>query len=460
MICDIPIIKPFIIKKECYVYDTYTNKILSLSHEQYQAVSSLLKNGVSKFKSNPQKSEAEKDIVSLMDSGFFRCAFINEIKHTESDIIPYILDNGIVYIQLQVTKSCNFKCRYCIFANNTGITRTHETEYMSFDIAEKSVDFLYYHSKDSQKVNISFYGGEPLLNFKTIKHTVEYASNKFFSKNIVYHTTTNGALLNDYIVDFFAKHDFRLTISFDGSEKIQNSHRRFSNNGEETYDIVYKNVLYIMQNYPEYFEKYVSFNSVLFYDESKNDVVEYFCGLGIPEYKVRVSYADISGIDYLYNIDIYNVIQRKKQETFANKNDIETLVTMKNTLMDSTILPESWHHNGPCIPGTSRLFIDTKGQFYPCEKVLEVPDLVIGNIVHGFYHDKIINFTNIGKITENECRNCWMIRFCSICLLHCTNPEKGEVSRETKLNECKRKKHETELYLKKTVEYISNDSTI
>lgn len=29
------------------------------------------------------------------------------------------------------------------------------------------------------------------------------------------------------------------------------------------------------------------------------------------------------------------------------------------------------HHGGPCIPAVRRLFVDTKGEFFPCERVSE-----------------------------------------------------------------------------------------
>ena len=48
---------------------------------------------------------------------------------------------------------------------------------------------------------------------------------------------------------------------------------------------------------------------------------------------------------------------------------------------------------GPCIPGTHKLFVNVKGDFYPCEKVCECSaDTIIGNIDKGFelYKDETL----------------------------------------------------------------------
>ena len=46
------------------------------------------------------------------------------------------------------------------------------------------MDFLWPHSVDSPSVNISFYGGEPLLEFQLLKRVVLYGEELFFGKEL------------------------------------------------------------------------------------------------------------------------------------------------------------------------------------------------------------------------------------------------------------------------------------
>jgi len=54
---------------------------------------------------------------------------------------------------------------------------------------------------------------------------------------------------------------------------------------------------------------------------------------------------------------------------------------------------------------------DVNGVFYPCEKMVLHDDLSIGNIKDGLKKEKIIEFMNIGQLTEFNCKHCWAMRF-------------------------------------------------
>ena len=94
------------------------------------------------------------------------------------------------------------------------------------------------------------------------------------------------------------------------------------------------------------------------------------------------------------------------------------------------------HHGGPCIPGGKRLFINAFGEMFPCERVAEQSEVMkIGNLDSGFDMDKVRNLLNVGKVTEEECKNCWAINYCSLC---CQKADGGNhLSKTIKLPYCK-----------------------
>lgn len=106
-----------------------------------------------------------------------------------------------------VTDDCNFCCSYC--------RPKKEKKYMTPSTIEKAITFFYPFL--SERVTIEFYGGEPLLAFDSIKHTVLNLNrkNKKRKKEFTYSITTNCSLLTEEVLHFFDLHHFALMLSFD-----------------------------------------------------------------------------------------------------------------------------------------------------------------------------------------------------------------------------------------------------
>lgn len=101
-------------------------------------------------------------------------------------------------------------------------------------------------------------------------------------------------------------------------------------------------------------------------------------------------------------------------------------------------------HGGPCRPGARRLFVDTTGKLYPCERVSESsPDMNIGNIKNGFDYEKAHAIYNLGKLTEKFCLDCWNLRLCRMCIGSINpDPDTQKITAENKLCQCEKSKKE------------------
>lgn len=86
---------------------------------------------------------------------------------------------------------------------------------------ESAAFFLPYLTKEFW---ISFYGGEPLLNFTLIRQVVSFLKSNNHNRVIRFSVTTNGSLINADILDYFEKNRFTITFSFDGF--AQNAQRK------------------------------------------------------------------------------------------------------------------------------------------------------------------------------------------------------------------------------------------
>jgi len=432
---DKPIIKKFIKNGRYYFYDTYKNEVLEVNDEQFKEICQLEEIGLSKYYKSSHQNKASKDIELLIEKGYFKACIIDNIEHPQTNYINDILDRGVNNLILQVTRECNFKCRYCLYTRENKINRSHEDVAMTWNIARDSIDYMYEHSADVNNVSISFYGGEPLLNFPLIKRCVEYAKEKFVTKTITFQTTNNGSLIDCEIAHYLIENGIRVMISLDGPKEVQNKHRKFYENGKGTYDVVIRNVERLREMSPEYFDNCVSFNPVLMNDEPYQDVVDFFKANDIDINKVHCSYAYMGGIDYIEGNANRSLVDENHLE-FQNIMNREYIDTAKRAITDHSIIPRTWHPNGPCIPGMNRLFVDVFGKLYPCEKILEVSCGCIGDIYNGFDVNTIKRMMNIGKMNQEECKTCWAMRFCDVCVVRCIDIENNDYDKKMKNIAC------------------------
>lgn len=444
---DIPIIKLFINGNKYFFYDAYKNQVLNISKKQFFEINELIKIGLNSYILLKRKDQEYLDIMSLINKGYLKSEFIEEILHPETRYIKNLIDRGLNDLTLQVTKDCNFKCRYCSFTREHKLDRNHEKVNMSWQIAKGGIDFLYNHSKDSDVISLSFYGGEPMLNFDLIEKAVLYAHQLFKSKKVNFYMTFNASVLTQYMINFLIKYQFNILISLDGPATIQNKHRKFSETGNDTFSIVMSNINRLKQTDFTYFKNYVSFAPVVFIDERLTDVLSFFASIGVDEDKISYTYANMSGIDYMES-DIYRNTTKPKQYYFEDKEERKIL----DKFQDKTPLPPIWHPYGPCIPGFTKLFLDTYGDFYPCEKVIASPLTKIGSIFNGIDLKKVEKHMNIGKLSEEDCKNCWAIRYCEMCIVRCIDLEKDCLSKEQKQKVCNIQKNNIEKYMRKIME--------
>ena len=436
---DIPVVKLFTYNKEYYCYDTYSNILMRVTKGIYSEICKLKRIGITEYKSLCLTCSDYKDVLVLLEKGLLQYNFIKEIIHPESMYIDRLIERCVSQLILEVTSACNFRCRYCHQPRKSD----NHSKMMDVNTAHRSIDFLFEHSKDATEIAITFYGGEPLLNFELIKSVVSYANRRFKFKPIFYNMTTNASLLNHSIISFLVENRFSLLISLDGNEDTQNYHRKYYSDGGATFNVVWNNVLYIREKYPEYFDMYVRFNAVALPDESTEAVISFFENNNISKASITISDADLSGIDY--RVTKLHLDNREQNYISFEKNYKELI----NRLESKDKLPSKWHHSGPCVPAARRLFISTEGDFYPCEKVEGARDCLLGNLNIGVNAKKARELLNVGSLTSEDCKQCWAMRFCSICVRQCLDGDC--ISLQKKKIACKQSQKHTMLLLR---EYI------
>jgi uncharacterized protein len=131
-------------------------------------------------------------------------------------------------LSLAVAQKCNLGCTYC-YAQQGEFGGPAKN--MSVDVALRAVELLFRDVSPGERVNLSFLGGEPLINRGVIRaataRAVELARER--DARATFSITTNGTLLTADDGEFFERHAFAVTLSIDGIGEAHDALRAFKN---------------------------------------------------------------------------------------------------------------------------------------------------------------------------------------------------------------------------------------
>lgn len=349
-------------------------------------------------------------------------------------------------ITFEVTEKCNLSCVYCGYGKlylNKG-----ERHDRSLTI-KKALLFLEYLrnlwdegllTSIDHVLNISFYGGEPLMNFQLIQAVIGYIETKLSSYPVsfVYSMTTNAILITKYI-DYIVSKKFRLLISIDGDEK--GSSLRQYKNGKPAFNDIVSSINLIRSRYPKYFESKVEFNSVLNSRTSVEEIIKYIQN----EYHKVPSISEIntdgvnqdmiSEFNSIY-LDKWNSMMEmykkgSNSDNFLDNPHFERVAryilghspyvyhSYNELLYDSQsnrkILP-----TGTCLPFTKRVFITVTGSIMPCEKIGYNYSLgtVTDEIVSLDYNEIAKKYNSYYQIANKRCKYCKEKNACLTCIFY------------------------------------------
>lgn len=121
-----------------------------------------------------------------------------------------------------VTLRCDHKCVYC----QTG-SRGLDSSGLDMDIptAKKVVDAIF--ESPGESINLEIQGGEPLVNWGTVKFILEYAKKKntVARKNLFFSLVSNFTFMDEERLGFLIKNNVGICTSLDGPQALHNKNR-------------------------------------------------------------------------------------------------------------------------------------------------------------------------------------------------------------------------------------------
>ena len=217
-------------KEEIYCVNLLTQKKFILTQKEFKLL----------FKINKIKDEKlfEKFVKNGLIINFDEYSLIKIMSKKSYEISNYLT------ISICPTMNCNFKCPYCFEKHHPGKMNA-ETQNDIINLIKKIVE-----KAPIKKINITWFGGEPLLYPEIIKSLSKKIISFCEEKNIIYTSNiiTNGYLLTQEIADMLS--DLKVSkyqITLDGF-KEDHDNTRCLINGNPTFDKIIENLTNIKIN--------------------------------------------------------------------------------------------------------------------------------------------------------------------------------------------------------------------
>jgi len=321
-----------------------------------------------------------------------------EPKHTDEVDLSYLV--------LDISSACNLRCKYC-----SAPIEIDQSQLMSREVARSAVDFILEKSKNC---SVSFFGGEPFMNFKTMKSVVEYGESKAekHGAKINWSVTTNGTIINDEITEFLSDHCISVVCSIDGDREAHNSARIFSN-GKGSYDRVRTNAEKLLSsNLPSITAR----ATISIHNLDIDKVVTHLHKIGFS----HITSAFASQIDYSGNEPYARLLTNEEIERYRNGliRTVDYIIDSMDRgkpvwVIDLVHYARMLHYLRPrhsaCGAGKIMIAVAPDGGMYPCSRFSGMREYAIGDIVSGLQRAAPFDGDTASR---KECDSCWARYLC------------------------------------------------
>lgn len=372
-----------------FIYNSTTNSFVKINEELYSKIK-----GINEWSTEIKLFDQdfaeilEKHNIVVTDDFDEEVFYKKKYTKYMASFNPSVLS-----LTIATTSNCNFKCPYCY---EEGIV----PHTMNKCVEDAIIKYL---SRINKKINITWYGGEPLLNFGTIQRLTQQISNLPNLKNVEYDLVTNGYFLDKEKCLFFADKNLNsVQITLDGPEATHNN-SRLSKNGKPNYHIIIKNIDSALRLLP-------------------NTTILIRVNIGIhnkEEYPIL--YKELRNKwKENKNLHIYfSFIDEYKKCPTGCLNSIERLSYIRDLFhkykISTPIFPQN--NIGICHANVvGNYVIAPNGDLYKCWVDLGDNNKKVGSIFDiekKVNHNKLMKYFVIDKFNDSQCIKCFMFPLCA-----------------------------------------------
>ena len=391
------------IGKDTWIYNCLTSGFVKIHTDYWFQLKDMI------------KSKNTLDIndvnTALIKTGILIKEDIDELMQYKYFYYSEMFQNIGLSLSIAPTMKCNFGCFYCFEEGNKN------SGTMTEAIEENLIKFISNHK--CQDINITWFGGEPLLAFDRILSISRklHASGVKFSSDII----TNGSLLTDSVIENLPILNLNyIQITLDGVAKDHDK-RRFFKNGTPSFNLIVQNIENLLKktSIPISIKVTVDHANSTAY----GDVVSFFrerFHQWVIQNRIAIS---------------HNFV--KNRTDFDKTGSCFSTTDLLNEYLKS-FKGESGACAQPSLPDLAKpcmyrckesLAIDSDGYIYRCLEHLGLPAAKVGDLSKG-----ILSNTQMARTTfednpfdSSECTNCCVFPICAGgCPIDRLNKKKGK----------------------------------
>jgi uncharacterized protein len=224
--------------EKCLVYNSLSTQLLVIGKAEYYELAS------------DSYSPFHPRILELIYRGFLTPDPTSQYTEILSSDFIFKKDNPFIHLTIMMSESCNFSCNYC----NQG--QDKERAVLSADVVSAICSYITNTSCSNSEVDISWFGGEPLLHLDSLINYSNYIEGCCNNLGAIYkgRVLTNGFLLTKKNADKLYNNNIKVAqVSFDG-DKLAHDSSRFVHKGTGTYDLILTNLHDVLTNLPTDFK--------------------------------------------------------------------------------------------------------------------------------------------------------------------------------------------------------------
>ena len=292
---------------------------------------------------------------------------------------------------LVLTHQCNLGCSYCYAGEKFRSNMSLETGLQSLKLAFSRPGPL----------EISFFGGEPMIAFDSMARLTRVAASlaRRQRRSLRFSVTTNATILQEHHLRFLKHYDFYVGLSIDGLEEEHDKHRPFVG-GRGSGELVWRNLETACQMLGDF--------RVLM-------VVRPDTVARLPQAIERMYRLGVERISLLPDVEAdWAPAQGLLQEVYARLARISYLSTLTDQPLFISPFTELLAGEGPhvsekrssCGFGSDELAVSPAGNFYPCARLVGTdkrPEVRIGDLARGLDHGQIDQLQRSSRSQLSAC---------------------------------------------------------
>jgi uncharacterized protein len=332
------------------------------------------------------------------------------------DAAPYVNNDPpaappVRALSLAVAQKCNLGCTYC-YAQEGDFGS--QPKGMPVDVALASVALLFRDVRRGERVNLSFLGGEPLINRDVLRAATLDAARVAadIGAHATFSVTTNGTLLTPDDAEFFERYGFAVTVSIDGARDAHDRLRPLKS-GQGSYARVIAGIapLLSMQRRMQVSARVTVTPTNLNLLETLDELIE----MGFHSVGFSPMLSSPTGRGEMGAAELEVMLDQMIEcgEEFERRVIARERYPFLNMVNAMTEIHKGTHKPYPCGAGASYLGVSAEGDLFACHRFVDDDAGAMGNVSQGpdrLRQEQWLTERHVHR--QEPCKGCWARYMC------------------------------------------------